>query len=76
MDINFTNCIVVFRDGSVSFLSSGYLFFIPELHVSFTHNLYHTSSSFTTECFATIEAIIFISNLVPNKFLIDFLSFL
>jgi kelch-like protein 2/3 len=57
-------------NNNVSPLSAGYAFYIPELHMSFTNNLPASSSSFSAECYAIIEALIFISNLAPNNYLI------
>lgn len=36
---NFLNFIVVYTDGSVSPLSAGYAFYVPELHISYANNL-------------------------------------
>jgi len=47
LKLNFDNFIVVYTDGSVSPLSAGYSFFIPELNISFSNNLPPSSSSFT-----------------------------
>uniref|UniRef100_A0A2S2Q117 ribonuclease H n=1 Tax=Sipha flava TaxID=143950 RepID=A0A2S2Q117_9HEMI len=69
LNMNFDNFVVVYTDGSVSHLSAGYSFFIPELHISFSNNL-PPSSSFTAECYAIIEALSLISNLASNKYLI------
>lgn len=38
-------------------LSIGKKFYIQALHISFTSNLYPSSTSFTSECYATIEAL-------------------
>lgn len=62
--------ILIFTDGSVSPLSAGYSFYIPEFHISFSNNLPPTASSFTAECFAIIEALNIVSTLPTNKFLI------
>lgn len=62
--------ILIYTDGSVSPISAGYSFFIPELCISFTNNLPPTASSYTAECFAIIESLQLISTLQPNKFLI------
>jgi len=70
LKLNFDNFIVVFTDGSVSPLSAGYSFYIPVLHISFSNNLPPSSSSFTAECYAIIEALSLISNLDSNKYLI------
>jgi len=70
LKLNFGNYITIYTDGSVSPLSAGYSFYIPELHISFTNNLPPSSSSFTAECFAIIEALTFISNLISNYYLI------
>ncbi|KAL4099050.1 hypothetical protein QTP88_023545 [Uroleucon formosanum] len=70
IDNNFANFIVVYTDGSVSPLSAGYSFYIPNLHISFTNNLPPSSSSFTAECFAIIEALNCISSFSYKKFLI------
>jgi hypothetical protein len=70
LNMNFDHFIVVYTDGSVSPLSAGYSFFIPELHISFSNNLPPSSSSFTAECYAIIEALSLISNLASNKYLI------
>jgi ribonuclease HI len=67
---NFCNYITVFTDGSVSLLSAGYEFYIPELHMSFTNNLPPSSSSFTAESYAIIEALTHISYLAPNNYFI------
>ncbi|KAL4143540.1 hypothetical protein QTP88_005859 [Uroleucon formosanum] len=69
-NLNYPNFIIIYTDGSVSPLSAGYSFFIPELHVSFSNNLPPSSSSFTAECCAILEALLFISNLAPNNYLI------
>ncbi|KAL4154303.1 hypothetical protein QTP88_000450 [Uroleucon formosanum] len=45
IDNNFADFIVVYTDGSVSPLSAGYSFYIPNLHISFTNNLPPSSSS-------------------------------
>jgi hypothetical protein len=37
--VNFPNFIIVYIDGSISPLSAGYAFYIPELHVSLTNSL-------------------------------------
>lgn len=76
LNANFGNYIRVYTDGSVSPLSAGYSFYIPELHISFTNNLPPSSSSFTAECYAIIEALTLIANLTPNYYLIasDYLS--
>lgn len=50
--------------------SAGYAFYIPELHMSFTNNLPPSSSSFTAECHAILEALTFISYLAPTNYLI------
>ncbi|VVC28773.1 Ribonuclease H-like domain,Ribonuclease H domain [Cinara cedri] len=68
--LNFSNFIIIYTDSSVSPLSAGYSFYIPELHVSFSNNLSSSSSSFTAECYAILEALHFISNLAPNNYLI------
>jgi len=68
----FPNFIAVYTDGSLSPLWAGYAFYIPELHVSFTNNLPLSSSSFITECYAIIEALILISNFAPNNYIISF----
>jgi ribonuclease HI len=70
LNMNFDHFIVVYTDGSVSPLSVGYSFFFPELHISFSNNLPPSSSSFTAECYAIIEALSLISNLAANKYLI------
>uniref|UniRef100_A0A2S2QLU7 RNase H type-1 domain-containing protein n=1 Tax=Sipha flava TaxID=143950 RepID=A0A2S2QLU7_9HEMI len=67
---NFRHYITIYTDGSVSPLSASYEFYISELHMSFTNNLPASSSSFSTECCAIIEALIFISNLAPYNYLI------
>lgn len=61
---------MVYTNGSVSPLSAGFAFYIPELQLSFTNNLPASSSSFSAECYAIIEALTFISNLAPNNYLI------
>ncbi|XP_026819622.1 uncharacterized protein LOC113558364 [Rhopalosiphum maidis] len=70
LNTNFSNHIIVYTDGSVSPLSASFSFYIPELHISFTNNLPPSSSSFTAECYAIIEALILISKLAPNNYLI------
>ncbi|KAL4153575.1 hypothetical protein QTP88_001408 [Uroleucon formosanum] len=45
IDNNFADFIVIYTDGSVSPLSAGYSFYIPNLHISFTNNLPPSSSS-------------------------------
>ncbi|KAL4119211.1 hypothetical protein QTP88_012055 [Uroleucon formosanum] len=70
IDNNFADFIVVYTDGSVSPLSAGYSFYIPNLHISFTNNLPPSSSFFTAECFAIIEALNCISSFSYKKFLI------
>jgi ribonuclease HI len=74
--LKFSNFIVIYTDDSVSPLSAGYSFYIPELHISFSNNLPPSYSSFTAECYAILEALHFISNLAPNNYLIatDFMS--
>ena len=67
---NFPDFVAVYTDVSVSPLSAGCSFFIPELCISFSSNLPPTSSSFTAECYAIIEALNLISSFSPNKFLI------
>lgn len=62
--------ILIYTDGSVSPISAGYSFFIPELCISFTNNLPPTASSFTAKCFAIVESLQLISTIQPNKFLI------
>ena len=66
----FFNFIVVYTDGSISPLSAGYAFYIPDLHLSFSSNLPSTSSSFTAECYAIIEALKLIQNFPSNNYLI------
>jgi len=68
--VNFPNFIVVYTDGSISPLSAGFAFYIPELHVSFSNNLPSSSSSFAAECYAIIDALTLIFNFAPNKYLI------
>ncbi|KAL4112254.1 hypothetical protein QTP88_016075 [Uroleucon formosanum] len=70
IDNNFADFIVVYTNDSVSPLSAGYSFYIPNLHISFTNNLPPSSSSFTAECFAIIEALNCISSFSYKKFLI------
>uniref|UniRef100_A0A2S2R880 RNase H type-1 domain-containing protein n=1 Tax=Sipha flava TaxID=143950 RepID=A0A2S2R880_9HEMI len=70
LNINFSDHIIVYTDGSISPLSTGFSFYIPELLISFTNNLPPSSSSFTAECYAIIEALILISRLAPNNYLI------
>jgi ribonuclease HI len=70
LDTNFSDFFTVYTDGSVSPLSAGYSFYIPQFHISFTSNLPPSSSSFTTECYAIVEALTLISTFPPNKFLI------
>ena len=70
LNLNYPNFTIIYTDGSVSPLSAGYSFCIPELHVSFSNNLPPSSSSFTAECYAILEALLFISNLAPNNYLI------
>lgn len=69
INCNFYNFIVVYTDSSVSPLSVGYSFYIPEFHMSFTSNLSPSSSSFTAECFTIIEALNIISTLQYKTFL-------
>lgn len=69
LKLNFDHFIVMYTDGSVSPLSAGYSFYIPELHISFSNNLPSSSWSFTAECYALIEALSLISNLASNKYL-------
>lgn len=57
-------------DDSVSPLSAGYLFYIPEFHISFSNNLPPITPSFTAERFAIIDALNKILFLPPNNFLI------
>lgn len=62
--VNFPNCIIVYtNNGFVSPFSAGYVFYIPELHVSLTNNLSSSSSSFTAKCYAIIEALTLILTL-------------
>ena len=70
LKLRFPNTLVIYTDGSVSRLSAGYSFYIPELHVSFANNLPPTTSSFTAECYAIYEALLFISNTDPGNYLI------
>lgn len=58
----FFNFTTIYTDGSVSPLSAGYAFYIPDLQLSFTSNLSPTSSSFTAECYAITEALKLIQN--------------
>lgn len=67
---NFPNSTLIYTDGSVSPLSAGYAFFIPDLHISMSNNLPSSASSFTTECFAILEALSTISALPPSSYLI------
>ncbi|KAL4098867.1 hypothetical protein QTP88_023385 [Uroleucon formosanum] len=67
---NFPNSILIYTDGSVSSLSAGYAFFILDLHISMSNNLPSSASSFTTECFAILEALSTISALPPSSYLI------
>jgi len=70
LNLNYPNFTIIYTDGSVSPLSAGYSFYIPELHISFSNNLPPSSSSFTAECYAILEALLFISDLAPNNYLI------
>uniref|UniRef100_A0A2H8TL40 RNA-directed DNA polymerase from mobile element jockey n=2 Tax=Melanaphis sacchari TaxID=742174 RepID=A0A2H8TL40_9HEMI len=70
LNLNYPNFTIIYTDGSVSPLSAGYAFYIPELHISFSNNLPPSSSSFTAECYAIFEALLFISDLAPNRYLI------
>ena len=65
LNVNYSNFIAIYTDGSVSPLSAGYAFYIPELHVSFTNNLPPSSSSFTAEYYDIIEAL-FLSQILPQ----------
>jgi len=67
---NYPNFTIIYTDGSVSPFSAGYSFYIPELHISFSNNLPSSSSSFSAECYAILEALLFISDLAPNNYLI------
>jgi hypothetical protein len=75
---NFQNFIVVYADHSISLLSAEYSFYTPESHISFISNLTSSSSYFTSECFAIIEALNIISTFNYKKVLItsDSLSYL
>jgi hypothetical protein len=68
--INFPDFTIIYTDDSVLPFSAGYAFYIPELHISFTNNLPPSSSSFSAECYAIIEALTLILNFAPNKYLI------
>jgi len=70
LNLNYPNFTIIYTDGSVSPLSAGYSFYIPELLISFSNNLPPSSSSFTAECYAILEALLFISDLAPNSYLI------
>lgn len=67
-EFNFPNFIVVYTNGSVSPLSTGYSSYIPVLYKSFTSNLPSFYSSFITECYAII-AIILIFSFLPKEIL-------
>lgn len=66
----FPNSTLIFTDGSVSPLSAGYAFHIPDLHISMSSNLPPSASSYTAECFALLEALKLISTLTPKNYLI------
>lgn len=68
--LNFSNFIVISLMAQFPPLSASYSFYIPEFHVSFSNNLPPSSSSFTAECYAILEALRFISNAAPNNYLI------
>ena len=70
IESKFPDYMVVYTDGSVSPLSAGFSFYIPQLNISFTSNLPPSSSSFTAECFAIIEALNMISTFSNNNVLI------
>lgn len=59
LTVNFLNFIIVYTDGSLSPLSTGYAFYILVLHVSLTNNLSSSFSSLTAECYTVIEALTF-----------------
>ena len=67
---HFSRFILIFTDGSSTPLSAGFSFYIPDFHISFSNNLPPTASSYTTECFAIMEALLSISSLPSNNFLI------
>jgi len=72
LNINYPNFTIIYTDGSVSPLSAWYSFYIPNIHVSFSNNLPSSSSSYTVECHAILEALLFISNVEPNNYLVAF----
>jgi ribonuclease HI len=67
---NFPNSLLVFTDGSVSTSSAGFSFYIPTLKISFSSKINSLASSYTTECYAIINALQFIFSLEFNNFLI------
>jgi hypothetical protein len=74
----FFNFTTVYTNGSVSPLSAGYTFYIPDLQLSFTSNLPPTFSSFTAECYVITEVLKLIQNFPPKYYLIvlDSMSYL
>jgi ribonuclease HI len=69
---NFFNSLLVFTDGSISTSSANFSFYIPTLNISFFGKINALTSSFTTECYAIINVLQFISRLEFNNFLIIF----
>jgi ribonuclease HI len=67
---NFPNSLLIFTDGSVSTSSAGFSFYIPTLNISFSSKINSLPSSFTTECYAIINALEFIFSFEFNNFLI------
>jgi len=67
LNVNFSNVIVIYTDGSVSSLSAGYAFYILKLDISLTNNLPPSSSSFIVKCYAIIEALTLILNFASNN---------
>jgi len=70
LNLNYPNFTIIYTDGSVSPISAGYSFYIPKFHFSFSNNLPPSSSSFTAECYAILEALLFISNSPSDNYLI------
>lgn len=59
---SFPSYILIYTDGSVSPLSPGFSFFILKLCISYSSNLFSTSSSFSAEYYAILHALTLISS--------------
>jgi len=54
--ITFPNFTSIFIDGSISSLSTGYDFYIPDLHISKFSNIPPSSFTYTAKCFTILKA--------------------